>query len=184
MISSLLNLQSKYVKDDNVLEVLQNGRNRVQSMAILHKNLYVGEDLNMVNIQHYFEGLVDSILNSYNKTENDIDLRIDAEKVTMDVESVIPLGLIVNELVTNSLKHAFPKDIKTKPEITLKMSEREDFYTLKVADNGVGIQNDIIENGNKESFGQRLIKSLSKKLKASISITNDNGTSVSFELPK
>ena len=184
MISSLLNLQSKYVKDDNVLEVLQNGRNRVQSMAILHKNLYVGEDLNMVNIQHYFEGLVDSILNSYNKTENDVDLRIDAEKVTMDVESVIPLGLIVNELVTNSLKHAFPKDIKTKPEITLKMSEREGFYTLKVADNGVGIQNDIIENGNKESFGQRLIKSLSKKLKASISITNDKGTSVSFEPPK
>lgn len=164
MISSLLNLQSKYVKDDNVLEVLQNGRNRVQSMAILHKNLYVGEDLNMVNIQHYFEGLVDSILNSYNKTENDVDLRIDAEKVTMDVESVIPLGLIVNELVTNSLKHAFPQDIKTKPEITLKMSERAGFYTLKVADNGVGIQNDIIDNGNKESFGQRLIKSLSKKL--------------------
>ncbi len=184
MISSLLNLQSKYVKDDNVLEVLQNGRNRVQSMAILHKNLYVGEDLNMVNIQHYFEGLVDSILNSYNKTENDVDLKIDADKVTMDVESVIPLGLIVNELITNSLKHAFPKDIKSKPEITLKMSEREDFYTLRVSDNGVGIQNDIIENGKKESFGQRLIRSLSKKLKASISITNDNGTSVSFVLPK
>jgi len=184
MISSLLNLQSKYVKDDNVLEVLQNGRNRVQSMAILHKNLYVGEDLNMVNIQHYFEGLVDSILNSYNKTENDVDLKIDADKVTMDVESVIPLGLIVNELITNSLKHAFPKDIKSKPEITLKMSEREDFYTLRVSDNGVGIQNDIIENGKKESFGQRLIRSLSKKLKASMSVTNDNGTSVSFVLPK
>lgn len=184
MISSLLNLQSKYVKDDNVLEVLQNGRNRVQSMAILHKNLYVGEDLNMVNIQHYFEGLVDSILNSYNKTENDVDLKIDADKVTMDVESVIPLGLIVNELITNSLKHAFPEDIKSKPEITLKMSEREDFYTLRVSDNGVGIQNDIIENGKKESFGQRLIRSLSKKLKASMSVTNDNGTSVSFVLPK
>lgn len=184
MISSLLNLQSKYVKDDNVFEVLQNGRNRVQSMAILHKNLYVGEDLNMVNIQRYFEGLVDSILNSYNKSENDIDLKIDAEKVTMDVESVIPLGLIVNELVTNSLKHAFPKDVKSKPEITLKMSERDDFYTLKVADNGVGMQDDIIENDKKESFGQRLIRSLSKKLKASVSITNDNGTSVSFVLPK
>ncbi|WP_426431616.1 tetratricopeptide repeat-containing sensor histidine kinase [Winogradskyella sp. HB-48] len=184
MISSLLNLQSKYVKDNNVLEVLQNGRNRVQSMAILHKNLYAGEDLNMVNIQQYFEGLVDSILNSYKKTDKDVDLTIDAEKVIMDVESVIPLGLIVNELVTNSLKHAFPESIKTKPEIILKMSEGEDFYTLKVADNGVGIQNDIIENGKQESFGQRLIKSLSKKLKASISITNDNGTSVSFVLPK
>lgn len=184
MISSLLNLQSKYVKDDNVLEVLQNGRNRVQSIAILHKNLYVGEDLNMVNIQHYFEGLVDSILNSYNKTESDIDLRIDAKHVTMDVESVIPLGLIVNELVTNSLKHAFPDNAKSKPEITLKMYEREDFYTLKVTDNGVGIDSDIIENGKQESFGQRLIKLLSKKLKASVSITNNNGTSVSFVLPK
>jgi two-component sensor histidine kinase len=184
MISSLLNLQSKYVEDEKVLEVLQNGRNRVQSMALLHKNLYVGEDLNMVNIQQYFESLVESILNSYNKTEYDIDLTINADKVKMDVESVIPLGLIVNELITNSLKHAFPAGVKTKPEITLKMSEREEFYTLKVTDNGIGIRKDIIENSKKESFGQRLINSLSKKLKASISITNNSGTSVSFVLPK
>lgn len=182
MISSLLNLQSKYVKDEHVLEVLQNGRNRVQSMAILHKNLYVGEDLNMVNIQDYFEGLIDSILNSYNKSESDIDLNVSAKNVTMDVESVIPIGLIVNELVTNSLKHAFPKVDDIKPEIHVTMSETDGNYTLEVNDNGIGIET---KSTNKnETFGQRLIRSLTQKLKATVDIHTENGTRVSIVLPK
>lgn len=184
MISSLLNLQSKYVEDENVLEVLQKGRNRVESMAILHKNLYVGEDLNMVNIQDYFEGLVNSILSSYDKSEKEIDLEIKAKDILLDVESVIPIGLIVNELVTNSLKHAFPDVKEEKPSIEVKMTEKKNYYTLRVTDNGVGIENEVINQGEKESFGQRLIRSLSQKLKASVSINNDKGTVVSFVLPK
>lgn len=184
MISSLLNLQSKYVEDDNVLEVLQKGRNRVESMAILHKNLYVGEDLNMVNIQQYFEGLVNSILNSYDKSENEIDLDIKANDILLDVESVIPIGLIVNELVTNSLKHAFPDAKEERPSIEVKMTEKQNYYTLRVTDNGVGIEDEVINKGKKESFGQRLIRSLSQKLKASVSVNNEKGTVVSFVLPK
>ena len=184
MISSLLNLQSKYVDDDKVLEVLQNGRNRVQSMAILHKNLYVGNDLNMVNIQDYFEGLVHSILNSYNKSEHEVELRVDAKDVFMDVESVIPLGLIANELVTNSLKHAFNEDLNEKPAIDIEMDEDESNYILKVKDNGIGIKDDIIKKGKPESFGQRLIASLTKKLKAKINVSNVSGTEVAIVLPK
>ena len=184
MISSLLNLQSKYVTDTKALEVLQNGRNRVQSMAILHKNLYAGEDLTMVSIQSYFEGLVESILNSYQKSDKDIQVHIQAKDMVMEVESVIPIGLIVNELVTNSLKHAFPKDITQKPEIRIEMTQSEEAYTLRVKDNGKGIDDEIIQKGKDESFGQRLIRSLTQKLKARIEIQNEKGTQVVVTVPK
>lgn len=184
MISSLLNLQSKYVDDENVLEVLQKGRNRVESMAILHKNLYVGEDLNKVNIQTYFEGLIQSILTSYDTSEEEVTLDINAQDILLDVETVIPIGLIVNELVTNSLKHAFQDFHEEKPSIAVKMTEKKNYYTLRVTDNGVGINDAVLNNDKKESFGQRLIRSLSQKMKASISVNNDHGTIVSFVLPK
>ena len=184
MVSSLLNLQSKYVEDKDVYEVLQKGRNRVQSMALLHKNLYVGEDLTKVDIQDYFEGLVKSILNSYNKSEDDVDFNIDANNLKMDIESVIPIGLIVNELVTNSLKHGFPKEWSGQPSIDVNMEENDSDYTLKIKDNGIGMDDGLTQTDNKTSFGQRLIRSLSQKLKASVNIANSNGTEVSIIMPK
>ena len=184
MISSLLNLQSKYVKDEKAFEVLQNGRNRVQSMAILHKNLYAGEDLTMVNIQEYFNGLVLSILNSYQKTEKEINVNINAKDIVMDVESVIPIGLVVNELITNSLKHAFKSENSNQPEISIDMSEFGKNYELNVKDNGVGMEVHLKGKSSKESFGQRLISSLVQKLKATIKISNNKGTQVSIVIPK
>uniref|UniRef100_UPI00404A3511 tetratricopeptide repeat-containing sensor histidine kinase n=2 Tax=Gelidibacter sp. TaxID=2018083 RepID=UPI00404A3511 len=184
MISSLLNMQSKYVSDEKAFEVLQNGRNRVQSMAVLHKNLYAGEDLNMVNIQDYFEGLVASILSSYQKSEKHIKVSIDAKAIVMDIENVVPIGLIINELITNSLKHAFQNDHSDKPEIFVRMIETQTVYELSVKDNGVGIREDIVNKTSKESFGQRLINSLVQKLKATIKTQNNNGTEVHITIPK
>jgi two-component sensor histidine kinase len=184
MISSLLNLQSKYVNDEKAFEVLQNGRNRVQSMAILHKNLYAGKDLTLVNIQDYFQELVNSILNSYKKAEKEIQVTIQAKGIVMEIESVVPIGLIVNELVTNSLKHAFEGEIVAKPEIKIVMKEDANTYTLSVKDNGVGINQAINLEKAKETFGQRLIKSFVQKLKATLKIDNKNGTEVVLTIPK
>ena len=184
MISSLLNLQSKYVDDKKAFEVLQNGRNRVQSMAILHKNLYAGDDLTMVNIQDYFEGLVTSILNSYQKSEKEIHVDINAKGIIMDVESVIPIGLIVNELITNSLKHAFKNENSKKPEIKIGLNENSYQYELMVRDNGVGFHEETEKKSGKETFGQRLIGSLAQKLKATIKTNNNNGTEVALTIPK
>jgi two-component system, sensor histidine kinase PdtaS len=184
MISSLLNLQSKYVEDKKAFEVLQNGRNRIESIAILHKNLYAGDNLTMVNIQEYFENLTSSILKSYEKSENDIKIDVKASNVVMDIESVIPIGFIVNELVTNSLKHAVPKNSSKNLEINIIMTESDSDYNLIVSDNGIGIEDEIIKNGKKESFGQRLIRSFVQKLKAQIEIKSNNGTEVSILIPK
>jgi len=182
MISSLLNLQSKYVEDKKVYEVLQNGRNRVQSMAILHKSLYTGDNLDMVNIQIYFERLINNILNSYNKTEDEIQLNIQAKNIFMNVETLIPVGLIINELATNSLKHAFPHGNIEKPQITVSMQESKENYTISVKDNGIGMNN--ISENDIESFGKKLIKLLCNKLKASINMSNLNGTEVTIVIPK
>jgi two-component system, sensor histidine kinase PdtaS len=184
MISSLLNLQSKYVSDEKAFEVLQNGRNRVQSMAILHKNLYAGDNLTLVKIQDYFDGLVTSILNSYQKSEKEINISISAHNIVMDVESVIPIGLIVNELITNSLKHAFVNENSEKPKISIQMKEDENGYELSVKDNGVGIREDISKESTKETFGQRLIGSFVQKLKATLKTYNNNGTEVTISIPK
>lgn len=182
MISSLLNLQSKYVEDKKAYEALQNGRNRVESIAILHKNLYVGDDLTLVNIHEYFTSLVQSILNSYEKNKSDIVVDIHVEDVLLDVETVIPIGFIVNELVTNSLKHAKPENEHLK--ITLSMSKKNNSYTLQFSDNGIGIPMDKFTSKNQETFGQRLIKTLTLKLKATFEIDNKNGTKVTFEIPQ
>src|SRR5690606_17385472 len=163
MISSLLNMQSKYVNDPKAFEVLQNGRNRVQSMAILHKSLYSSDDLTKVSLQTYFEGLTESIFNSYNKSDSEIKSNIKAKGVMMDIESVIPIGLIVNELVTNSLKHAFSKQTTNQPEITIEMTENSDVYKFEVKDNGIGLDEKILQKDDVESFGQRLIRSLAQK---------------------
>ncbi|TDY10645.1 histidine kinase dimerization/phosphoacceptor domain -containing protein [Meridianimaribacter flavus] len=185
MISSLLNLQSKYVEDPKALEALQNGRNRVQSMAILHKNLYTGEDLTTVNIQSYFEGLVDSIFSSYHKTGKEITATVKAKDIVLDIEKVIHIGLIVNELVTNSLKHAFNSvEANLEPKIQIEMTETAMNYNLVVFDNGVGISEKIIKRGKEETFGQRLIRSLTQKLKATIETNNTHGTHISITIPK
>ncbi len=184
MISSLLNLQSKYVEDPKALEVLQNGRNRVESMALLHKNLYSGENLNMVNLQEYIEDLVKQIYNSYNKSEQEIQTIVKAKGIVMDIETVIPIGLILNELVTNSLKHAFPKHDGEKPSIAIEMTENNEQYKLIVQDNGRGIENIQIQDRQNETFGQRLIRSLTQKLKAVLKVRNENGTQVFVDIPK
>ena len=185
MISSLLNLQSKYVEDQKALEALQNGRNRVLSMAILHKNLYIGEDLTTVNIQTYFESLIASIFDAYNKTDKDIKAIVKAEDIELDVEKVIHIGLIVNELVTNSLKHAFDTmGANLESKIQIEMTENDMNYNLVVFDNGTGISVKMINRGKEETFGQRLIRSLTQKLKATIETNNTHGTHICVTIPK
>ncbi|MEZ4838413.1 histidine kinase dimerization/phosphoacceptor domain -containing protein [Flavobacterium sp.] len=185
MISSLLNLQSKYVEDKKALEALQKGRNRVESIAILHKHLYTDENLTKVNIQNYFESLVANIMNSYSKGNRNIEVKCNAKGILMDVESVIPIGFIVNELVTNTLKHAFPNQEEViQQEISIEMKEFEKLYVLQVNDNGIGMKEEVIKNEKEETFGQRLIQSFIQKLKANLSIDIADGTHVKIEIPK
>ena len=183
-ISSLLNLQSRYVKDENALEAIQKGRNRVQSMAILHKSLYTENDVTSVDMQQYFNNLAKSIFSSYNLSEDQVRLNLDVEQVKLDVDSVIPIGLIINELITNSLKHAFTQSQELHAEINVRLKEATDNYELIVSDNGKGVSDEVLDREQEESFGQRMIRAFVQKLKAKINVKNDEGTEVRILIPK
>ena len=176
VISSLLALQGKYITDDHALDALRQGQDRVQSMALIHKDLYQSENLKGVNIQDYFEQVVDNLFESYNIAEEDIELELDVSPLMLDIDTMIPLGLVINELVSNSLKHAFENTENGKIKVTLK--EKDGILNLEVSDNGKGITSLDDLEGN--SFGYELIKAFSNKLKAEIIINNDHGFAINL----
>jgi two-component system, sensor histidine kinase PdtaS len=179
VISSLLKLQSQYIEDENAIRAIAEGRNRVHSMAILHQNLYKEDNLTGVDMQEYFTGLIEGLFDAYNINSDQVHLRTDIQKMKLDIDTVIPLGLIANELVSNALKHAFA-DIQ-RAILEVRLWEENDRLFFEVRDNGVGY--DPVDTAeNKKSFGQRLIKSLSDKLEAEIQIKNDSGTDVVLKI--
>jgi len=175
VISSLLALQSKYIEDDNALNALKQGQDRVHSMALIHQDLYQGENLIGISTKSYFEQLVDNLIYSYNIEEEEVSLVLDVENITLDVDTMIPLGLVVNELVSNAFKHAFNNNQKNA-EIKISLKEKNNHLELEVRDNGESIKSTDEING--KSFGFELIKSFSLKLKAKLEMNIDQGLSI------
>ena len=180
MISSLLSLQSRSVEDQVAIDALQEGRNRVKSMALIHQNLYQDENLIGIDIKSYMEKLAQSLFQTYDIREGDIRFITEIDEVKMDVEQVIPLGLIINELISNALKYAF--DNQKSGEIKLIIQQKVNELFVQVKDNGVGlpVHFNLDENN---SLGFKLIQIFSKKLKANLDIQSEDGTSISMHIP-
>ena len=178
VISSLLALQGKYISDDHALDALWQGQDRVQSMALIHQDTYQTNNLKGVNTQDYFEQVVDNLFDSYNISEEEITLELEVAPLMLDVDTMIPLGLVINELVSNSLKHAFKKESNGKIEVKLKEVTQE--LILKVSDNGKGIVS--LNEIEGKSFGYELIKAFAKKLKAEIAIDNSEGFAIELRI--
>jgi signal transduction histidine kinase len=123
VISSLLSLEAEKFSDKKVLTAFQESQNRVASMALIHEELYKSKGANNLNFAAYLQKLTTQLLNSYNLKNDDIRLNLNAEQVYLDMDTAIPLGIIINELVSNSLKHAFPDK---KGEISLNLQKIED----------------------------------------------------------
>lgn len=178
VISSLLKLQSQYIEDASAVKAIAEGRNRVHSMAMLHKNLYSEENLTSVRMKSYFLNLIEGLFEAYNISESDVKLISKIEDFSLDIDSVIPLGLIANELISNSLKHAFDK--KNEGILKVDLYEEDNKLILCVEDNGIGY--DIFKSNTRKSFGQKLIKSLSEKLEATLEIETHYGTKVTLKI--
>lgn len=174
IISSLLNLQARAVKDEEAIAAVKEGRNRVKSMALIHQKLYQEGQLTGISLQQYLESLCDSLYQSFGVRQDRIALTIDSDPIILDVDTTIPLGLIVNELITNSLKYAFSPDQKGLLSVALK--KQNDQLLLAIKDNGKGIDTG---EAAQESFGMKMVHSLSRKLKATVVvISGDTGTEV------
>jgi len=175
VISSLLDLQSAYIQDEAALKAIKQGRDRVHSMALIHQNLYQEDNLIGIAIQTYFDQLIHRLFNSYNVSPERIKLETRIDDIQLDVDTLIPLGLITNELVSNALKHAFPSERPGLLKISLREEQQQ--LILEVTDDGIGF-NDRPEIAIKSSFGYRLINAFKNRLKADLEIKNQNGSQI------
>jgi two-component sensor histidine kinase/predicted hydrocarbon binding protein len=182
IISSLLNLQALSFEDKNSREKFKESINRIKSMAIIHEMLYRSGNLSVVKIKDYFESLISFITGAYTvSTKITTELIVNSKSEVLDIDKAIPCGLILNEMISNSLKYAF-KDRKSG-KISIRFNEfpkKEKKFELIVEDDGVGISKNF-DFLNVESFGMQIINSLVSQLDGSIALDNKGGTKFSIQ---
>lgn len=181
ILSSLLNLQAEYIKDENALNAITEGRNRVQSMAFIHQQLYSDENVTAVDMQQFLTELCGHLVDSFTTSEKNLEIRQEVLVRNFDIETAIPLGLIVNELITNSIKYAFRQKDWGLMLVKLWKNEHNQLC-LRVADDGEGSEAPGAFAGE-SGFGTDLIKILSQKLKGTIETDTSHGysTQITFD---
>lgn len=175
IVSSLLALQSAQIDDKGIKDAMQEGQNRVQSIGIVHQKLYQGENLGAIEMKDYFLNLSESILDSFG-AEDRVTIECAMDQLDVDIDTAVPLGLIVNELLTNTLKYAFPDGRKGKVRIKLEQGAAG-VLRLEVADDGVGKSGVTQGTG----FGGQLVSLLTRQLSGSMREVVQNGTTVIFD---
>ncbi|HEY1038695.1 MAG TPA: PAS domain S-box protein [Bacteroidia bacterium] len=173
VISSILNLQSTYVKDEKTLYILRECQNRIKSMAFIHEALYQNKNFSEIPFNEYLTMLVKNLFHSYNINNVNIKLNFDIDEVFLNLDTSIPCGLIVNELVSNSFKYAFPDEKQGFIFISLKQKNND--VTLIIKDNGAGLPNEV-DFRNTESLGLQLVVTLVEQIGGNIKLDNTNGT--------
>ncbi|MBE0517497.1 MAG: PAS domain S-box protein, partial [Methanophagales archaeon] len=174
IISALLDLQSKHVKDKEAFEMFRESQNRIKSMALIHEQLYQFKDLAKINMAEYIQKLATDLFYSYGVGRDRIELKLKAHDVLLGVNTAIPCGLIINELVSNSLKHAFSDGMEGEISIDLR-SNNDHTFRLIVSDSGVGFPKDL-DFRNTETLGLQLVITLVKQLKGTIELDRSTGT--------
>lgn len=161
VISSILNLQSSYVSDEYALTLLKESQNRIKTMAYIHESLYQNKSFTSVNFADYVQTLVNNIIQSYTYSKDKIKLELNIERMTLSLDSSIPAGLIINELITNAIKHAFPD--AREGNITLNLYTHNGDVTIQLKDDGVGFAAGV-DFENSHSLGLQLVNTLIEQI--------------------
>jgi len=173
IVSSLLSLQSQYVNEPGSVELFKESQSRIISMALIHEKLYQTGDLTRINLSEYANELIGDLFRSYSVNTHLMKYQIESKNILLDINTAIPCGLIINELVTNSIKHAFPDN--RSGEIKIDIQCHDGNCILKIADNGVGFPDDLDINDVK-TLGLQLVTSLTKQLDGTIELDREGGT--------
>lgn len=168
VISSILNLQSSYVKDEGTLNILKESQNRIKSMSFIHESLYQTLDFSSINFKEYVKNLSENLIHSYSNLDHEITLNLDIQNVFLNLDLAIPCGLIINEIISNALKYAFD-DESEDGEITIKMKSDGDNLILFIGDNGIGLPQNI-DFRKTESLGLQLVVTLTAQLSGTIEL--------------
>ncbi|TNE48420.1 MAG: PAS domain S-box protein [Deltaproteobacteria bacterium] len=181
IVSSLLYLQAEFITDEHILSLFQESQNRIHSLALVHEQLYKSQDLARIDFAVYVESLAAHLWNSYGG--NSLQQEIDISPIDLTIELAIPCGLILNELVSNARKHAFPNTYQGQGKVTIRLrTPSESEVILIVEDNGIGIPPDE-EVEQTQSLGLTLIRTLAKQLRGNVEFFRDNGTKVVLTFP-
>ncbi|CAN5394478.1 hypothetical protein BH09BAC5_BH09BAC5_08610 [soil metagenome] len=178
VISSILNLQSSYVKDKRTLEILLESQNRIKSMAFVHESLYQTKDFSNISFREYVENISRNLVHSYAATDSPPVLNLNLDDIQLNLDTAIPCGLIINELLTNSLKYAFPNGKAGKIDIEIR--EKAGKVTMSISDNGIGLP-EKIDFRNTESLGLQLVVSLVEQINGKIKLDTKKGTKFTIE---
>lgn len=181
VISSLLNMQSRYIKNKTDQELFRESQTRAKSMALIHERLYQSTDLRRIDFGEYIKTLTYDLYHSYGGNPNTIKLNIELEPIMVDINTAVPCGLIVNELLSNTLKHAFPNG--RRGELNIKFYSKNKNLVLIVRDDGVGFPEDL-NFRNTESLGLNLVNTLVGQINGEIEIMVDHGTEFKIKFPE
>ncbi len=176
VIHSMLELQSGYIKDIRYKDMFRESMARIKSMALIHEKLYRSKDLASINFSEYISDMTDDIYISYGLNSGKVRLKKHIDQITLGIDTAIPCGLIVNELLSNSLKYAFPEGMEGEITVALCMNDKEE-VELTVGDNGVGMPEEL-DYGKTGSLGLSLINALVKQIQGKIELDKEKGTEI------
>lgn len=174
IISSILKMQERLIDDPKLKTVLGESQNRIRSMALIHENLYRNENLANIQFRNYVQSLVNTISRSYFDLQGRVNFVFDVENVFLPLDVGIPCGLIINELISNSFKHAFPN--KANGEITISLQKHNGCFVMTVKDNGVGICPSFNPEESK-SLGMKIVFKLIQQIDGELTYDFSSGTS-------
>ncbi len=178
VLSGILSLQHDQLNDETALKVIKETENRVLAMSFIHRKLYKGKEFTSIQFNEFITELTTELMLSYGYNKNTLKMELQLESVLLNVDKALPLGLIINELVSNTFKHAFSH--QPSPELFIRIFLKNRQLHIYIKDNGSGLED---PNNIKDSFGYRLIHMLVKQLHATIIISNNNGTEVQLTVP-
>lgn len=184
IISSLLDLQADTLeipRDSEILQVFEESKNRIRSMTLIHENLYQTRDLARIDVQEYIRELVDHFIDTYENLMEKITPRIQVDHISLNMDTAIPIGLILSELISNALKHAFPPGEEGEIHISLH-SQSDGTAVLRVSDNGIGLPRDKYVHQNR-SLGLQLVTLLTQQVKGTLDMDGSSGTTVTITFP-
>lgn len=176
IVSSLLRLQSRRLDDAKAKAALADSQNRIRSMALIHEKLYQTGDFAQIEMGDYFEGMGTHLLSAFREFSGRVTLRVEARDILLDINRAIPVGLIVNELVTNALKHAFPAG-REGGILTRLVRIEEDRFELKVKDDGIGFPEAALGE-DQNSFGLEIVRDLTRQIDGTLEMRNNGGTEI------
>jgi two-component sensor histidine kinase len=182
IISSLLSLQARYIDDKKYLELFKESQGRVRSMALVHEKLYQSDDFEHINVKDYIETLAKSISDAYLSGRGNINVNLDIEDLSIELDELIPCGLIINEVLANSFKHAFSETEDGQILITLRKSP-DNMVRLEIMDNGKGLPEDFDIKGI-DSLGLKIVNTLVVQLDAEMALEGRDGTRFSIIFPE